>query len=68
MYRSQDTSHDVQRKFVSVRYDLKLEAMDPVFPGKASPGFLERRGRPSPLLARGVDDKSVGPVIGVNDT
>jgi hypothetical protein len=52
---------------LSVRYDLRLEAIDPVFPGEVSPGFLERGGRPSPLLDRGVDDKSVGPVIGASD-
>jgi hypothetical protein len=68
MYRSRDTSHDVQRKFLSVCYDLRLEAIDPVFPREVSPGFLERRDRPSPLLDRAVDDKSVGPVIGAGDT
>jgi hypothetical protein len=68
MYQSRDTSNNVQRKSLSVRYDLRLEAIDPIFPGEVSPGFLERRGRPYPLLDRGVNDKSLGPVIGASDT
>jgi hypothetical protein len=68
MYRSRDTRHDVQRKSLSVRYDLRLEAIDPVFAEEVSPDFLERRGRPFPLLDRGVDNKSGGPVIGTSDT
>jgi hypothetical protein len=68
MYRSRDTSHDVQRKSLSVRYDLRLEAIDPVFPGEVFMGFLEGRGRQSPLLDGGFDDKSMGPVLGGSDT
>jgi hypothetical protein len=53
---------------LSVRYDLRFEAIDSVFPGEGSPGFLEICGRPSPLLDHGVDNKFVGPVIGASDT